>query len=91
MSKRAKLCQPMVLHHQNHVAATAAACHLLGIVIYRIHKRRELGWIFKKTLRQNKTLKNSAPAGMQLHFCSRKIKKMRTNAARIAGSIWHLL
>ncbi|SDG53568.1 1-aminocyclopropane-1-carboxylate deaminase/D-cysteine desulfhydrase [Psychroflexus sediminis] len=55
----------------NHIAATAAACHLLELHSTGIIRGDELGHDLENTLATNPTLKFAHQKGMQLHFVSR--------------------
>ncbi|NEV93200.1 1-aminocyclopropane-1-carboxylate deaminase/D-cysteine desulfhydrase [Psychroflexus sp. YR1-1] len=55
----------------NHIAATAEACHLLGIQATGIIRGDELGRNLENTLANNATLKFAHHKGMQLQFVSR--------------------
>lgn len=57
--------------YSNHIAATAEACHLLGIPSIGIIRGNELSHDLEKTLTFNPTLKFAHQRGMQLHFVSR--------------------
>lgn len=57
--------------YSNHIAATAEACHLLGIPSTGIIRGDELGRNLDNTLTNNPTLKLAHQKGMQLHFVSR--------------------
>ena len=63
--------------YSNHIAATAAACQLLGLPSIGIIRGEELGVDLQKTLRQNKTLKTAHQQGMRLHFVSREDYKFK--------------
>jgi 1-aminocyclopropane-1-carboxylate deaminase len=65
--------------YSNHIAATAAACHLLGLQSIGIIRGEELGADIQKTLGQNRTLQTAHQHGMQLHFVSRDAYKLKNN------------
>ncbi|WP_231717825.1 1-aminocyclopropane-1-carboxylate deaminase/D-cysteine desulfhydrase [Nonlabens sp. YIK11] len=63
--------------YSNHIAATAAACHILGIKSIGVIRGEELGIDLEKTLSQNETLKTAASNGMKLVFVTREEYKKK--------------
>lgn len=57
--------------YSNHIAATAEACHLLGLQSVGIIRGDELGHKLEDTFANNPTLKFAQQKGMQLYFVSR--------------------
>lgn len=58
--------------YSNHIAATAAACKVVGLKSIGIIRGEELGIDVFKTLRENTTLREAVKNGMQLLFVSRE-------------------
>ncbi|BAO55663.1 1-aminocyclopropane-1-carboxylate deaminase/D-cysteine desulfhydrase [Nonlabens marinus] len=58
--------------YSNHIAATAAACRIVGLSSIGIIRGEELGDTLEKTLATNQTLRTAHKNGMQLKFVSRK-------------------
>ncbi len=67
--------------YSNHIAATAAACHLIGLHSIGIIRGEELGVDVQQTLATNKTLQIAATHGMRLHFVSREDYCCKDSAA----------
>ena len=65
----------------NHIAATAAASHLLGFKSIGIIRGDELGRNLKNTLSKNATLKRAHELGMVFIFVSRLEYKLRADEA----------
>jgi len=66
--------------YSNHIAATAAACHFLGLKSIGIIRGEELAGNLEHTLTQNQTLRTAYSYGMQLHFVSREAYKTKNTA-----------
>ena len=65
--------------YSNHIAATAAACHILGLKSIGIIRGEELGVDLHKTLIENTTLKSAVENGMQLEFITREEYKEKNS------------
>ena len=66
--------------YSNHIAATAAACKILGLNSIGIIRGEELGIDLEKTLSQNETLRTAVKNGMQLEFITREKYKSKDSA-----------
>lgn len=66
--------------YSNHIAATAAAGGKYGLKTIGVIRGEELGEDLEKTYSTNKTLKYAAAHGMQLHFISRDLYKLKEEA-----------
>jgi 1-aminocyclopropane-1-carboxylate deaminase len=67
----------------NHIAATAAACHILGLKSIGVVRGEELGIDIDKTLSQNHTLRNAHQYGMKLVFVTREKYILKDTAASL--------
>ncbi|WP_194851260.1 1-aminocyclopropane-1-carboxylate deaminase/D-cysteine desulfhydrase [Nonlabens antarcticus] len=67
----------------NHIAATAAACNILGLKSIGVIRGEELGVDLEKTLNQNKTLRTAHNYGMKLVFVTREKYKLKDTAASL--------
>ena len=73
--------------YSNHIAATAAACDILGLRSVGVIRGEELGADLQKTLSNNITLKTAVDNGMELAFVTREEYKMKDQPSFIS----HLL
>ncbi|WP_019038115.1 pyridoxal-phosphate dependent enzyme [Psychroflexus tropicus] len=63
----------------NHIAATAEACHMLGMKSIGIVRGDELGIDFENTLTHNSTLRFAYQKGMKLAFVTREDYRLKEN------------
>lgn len=67
--------------YSNHIAATAAACHIIGLECIGVIRGEELGQDLHQTLRQNTTLATALSYGMKFNFVSREDYRLKDTAA----------